>query len=76
MEGIKDFIIEKIEEISFATVTESDSLWAEKVLDSITIIELIVELESKYGVKIPNSEIIEDHFETVLLLEKYLLGKI
>lgn len=72
---MEEFIIDKIEEIAFSRVTPTDSLWQEKVLDSITIVELVVELEAEFGIKIPFNEIVEDHFETVERIVTYLNSK-
>lgn len=72
---MKDFVIDKIEELTFTRVEEHESLWQAKVLDSITIVELVVELEKEAGIKIPFQEITEDHFETVALILNYLEKK-
>lgn len=70
------FLKDKIEEIAFSTVEAEESLWQSGVLDSITIVELAVEIENEYSIKIPFDEIIEDHFETVDLLTKYIQSKL
>ena len=72
---MEDFIIEKIQEIAFAKVKVDDALWSTKVLDSITLIELIVEIETEFGVKVPLTDIIEDNFETVSRMITYLSSK-
>jgi acyl carrier protein len=69
------FLIDKIEEISFSTVTATDSLWEDRVLDSITIIELVVEIEREFSIQIPFNEIVVEHFETVELIEKFIQSK-
>ena len=73
---MEKFIIDKIEEITFTAVSPSDSLWEEKVLDSITIIELVVELENEYNIKVPFNEIVTENFETVEQIVLYLKRKI
>ena len=72
---MKEFLIEKIEEISFERVDVDDSLWQSQVLDSITIVELAVELEEEYNIEIPFDEIIEDNFETVSRLIDFINRK-
>jgi acyl carrier protein len=69
---MEEFIIDKIEEIAFVRVQPADSLWQEKVLDSITIVELVVELETEFSISIPFNEIVEDNFETVERIVRYL----
>ena len=44
---MEDFLIQKVEEISFTKVDLQSSLWQSGVLDSITIIEFAVEVEKK-----------------------------
>lgn len=73
---MEKFIIDKIEEITFTEVGPTDSLWEEKVLDSITIVELVVELENEYKIKIPFNEIVTENFETVERIVAYLKSKI
>lgn len=72
---MENFIIDKIREIAFASVEADDPLWTSKVLDSITLVELIVEIESEFNIKVPFNEIIEDHFETVSRMIKYIESK-
>jgi len=72
---MEDFLIDTIEEIAFSTVEKDESLWQSGVLDSITIVELAVEIEKKYSIKVPFDEIIEANFETVALLIAYIEKK-
>ena len=73
---MEEFIIDKIEELTFTKVSKTESLWQAKVLDSITIVELIVEIESEFNIKVPYNEIIEDNFETVELMINYINAKL
>lgn len=73
---MEEFLINTIEEISFERVNPTDSLWEEKVLDSITVVELAVEIENEFNVKIGFDEIIVEHFETVELLKAFIEKKL
>lgn len=73
---MEDFLIDKIEEIAFEKVNSNDSLWREKVLDSITIVEFAAEIEDEYNIEIPFDDIIEENFETVNLLVAYINKKL
>ena len=75
MENIEQFVTQKIEELTFTTVTSSDLLWTDKILDSITIVELAVALELEYKIKIPNNEIIIDHFDSIGSIVQYVMSK-
>ena len=72
---MEDFLIERIEEIAFSTVTTEDSLWESGVLDSITIVEFATEIEDEYNITIPFDEIVVENFETLELLIKYIKKK-
>jgi acyl carrier protein len=69
------FIKDKIQEIAFTDVNSNDLLWTDKILDSITIVELIVEIEANYDIEIPMNEVVIENFETVDLIVKYLESK-
>lgn len=72
---IESFIIEKIEELTFTSVTREDKLWTDKILDSITIVELAVALELKYEIKITNSEITMENFDKISDLVQFVTLK-
>jgi acyl carrier protein len=65
-------IINQIEELSFTRVSVDDLLWTEKILDSITIVELVVFIESEFGIKVPNADIIESNFNSVNAIVDYI----
>jgi acyl carrier protein len=69
------FLISKIEELAFIRVEKNDSLWNSKVLDSISIVELVTEIEIEYSISIPFNEIIVDNFETINLIMNYIASK-
>jgi D-alanine--poly(phosphoribitol) ligase subunit 2 len=73
---MKEFLIEKIEEVSFSVVEPDDALWESGILDSITIVELAVEIEEEYDIEVPFFEIIEDNFQTVNLIIQYINRKL
>jgi acyl carrier protein len=73
---MEDFIIKIIRELTFSSVTSTDSLWKDNILDSITIVELVVELEREYNISIPFNEIVTENFETVERISNYLVSKI
>ena len=70
------FIKDNLQEIAFTDVNSNDLLWTDKILDSITIVELIVEIEANYDIEIPMNEVVIENFETVDLIVKYIESKI
>lgn len=72
---MEQFIIDKIFEIAFSKVEKDQELWDSKVLDSITLVELIVEIESEYGIKVPFNEIVTENFSSVVKMIQYIESK-
>ena len=72
---MEDFLISKIEELTFTTVTKEQPLWTSRILDSISIVELVVEIETHFSISVPFNEIIEDNFETVENMMKFIASK-
>ena len=72
---MEEFLIDKIDEIAFSSVTIDESLWESGVLDSITIVEFATEIEEEYNIKIPFDEIIVENFETLSLVIAYVEKK-
>jgi acyl carrier protein len=72
---MENFLIDKIEELAFTKVTKYQKLWESKILDSISIVELVVEIENQYSIKIPFNEIVVENFETVEKILKYIESK-
>jgi acyl carrier protein len=72
---MENFLIDKIDELAFTKVTKTDKLWESKILDSISIVELVVEIENEFSIKVPFNEIVVENFETVELIMKYIESK-
>ena len=72
---MENFLIDKIEELAFTKVTKYQKLWESKILDSISIVELVVEIENEYSIKVPFNEIVVENFETVENILKYIDSK-
>jgi|688.fasta_scaffold675059_2 acyl carrier protein len=69
---MENFIREKIEEIAFVQVKIDDQLWTGRILDSITIVELIVELETEFSIQIPMVDVVEENFNSMRLIIAYI----
>lgn len=65
MEDLKSFIQEEIKNVAFKKVNFDDSLIESKLLDSITVIDLIVSIEDKLGKKIPQHLINGENFDSI-----------
>ncbi|MFK7757067.1 MAG: acyl carrier protein [Flavobacteriales bacterium] len=72
---MEEFLFAKIDEIAFTEVAKEEALWSSGVLDSITVVELAVEVENEFNISIPFEEIIVENFETVERLVAYIQKK-
>jgi len=72
---IKAFIKDVIEESTGSSVDDDTMLFDEEILDSMSILYLIGELESKYDVELPPDEVIQSNYETVDRIAEYVSEK-
>lgn len=72
---MEKFLKETISEIAFAEVENDELLWESGILDSITIIELAVEIENYFKINIPIEEVIIENFGSVNHLIGYIEKK-
>ena len=76
MNRLSEFIIEKLEEATgIDEITEDSALFDEEILDSLSILYLVTEIETEYRVQIPLEEVTESHFSTVNRIVEYLNEK-
>lgn len=65
MENIREFLRNEISNIAFAKISDDELIIETKVLDSISMIDLAVSIEQKFGISISNREINEDNFGSI-----------
>jgi len=65
MQNIEIFIQDEIMNLAFKKVGFDESIIKSKLLDSISIIDLIVSIEEKTGKKIPQHLMKDEHFDTI-----------
>ena len=72
---IKSFIKDVIEESTGSSVEYDTMLFDEEILDSMSILYLIGELESKFDVELPPDEVVQTNYETVDKIAEYVDSK-
>lgn len=72
---IKSFIKDVIEESTGSSVEDDTLLFDEEILDSMSILYLIGEMESKFDVELPPDEVIQANYETVERIAQYVSEK-
>ncbi len=65
MDDLKLFIQNEIVNIAFKKVAFNDLLISSKLLDSITLVELLIAIEEHIGKQIPPHLINDNNFETI-----------
>jgi acyl carrier protein len=76
---IKELLIErlKFEDMTPEDITDDEPLFAGGLgLDSIDALEIVVMLESEFGVKVKNESSARDHFRTVATLAEFVQSKL
>ncbi|MES2628039.1 MAG: hypothetical protein V4616_03635 [Bacteroidota bacterium] len=64
-EQLKEFLRDEIAQIAFKKVEFDESLIKSRLVDSISMIDLIVTIEEKIGKQIPQHLVTDDNFETI-----------
>ena len=65
MEDLKNFVQNEIMNLAFVKVGFDDSLIKSRILDSISVVDLLVSIEEKTGKNIPQHLINENNFDTI-----------
>jgi acyl carrier protein len=76
---IKELLIErlKFEDMTAEDIGDDDPLFAGGLgLDSIDALEIVVMLESEFGIKVKNESSAREHFKSVASLADYVEGKL
>jgi acyl carrier protein len=69
-------IKDKIREVAFKKVSDSDELIKSGILSSILVVDLATMLEEEFNITIPFTEITPDNFGTAELIKKYIDTKV
>ena len=75
MKELKQFIKKEIANITFKDVMDDDSLITSGLLDSITLVDLVVSIEDESDIEIPFTDINKQNFETLNTIMTYLDNK-
>lgn len=73
---IKDLIKKEITEVAFRSVSDTDELIVQNILDSMSTVDLAVALEAAFGISIPFVDINNQQFHSVESLAKYVQLKL
>ena len=68
-------IIEIIKKVTGASVSTEESLVDNNLLDSISVVDLTLELEEAFGIKIQTFEVKWENYESVKKIAEFVKGK-
>lgn len=78
MSGLKEMIIEslELEEMNPEDISSTEPLFVEGLgLDSVDALQLVVEIEKRYGVTIEDEEVGKEAFASLDALSDFILSK-
>ena len=70
-----EIIKEKIKEVAFKKVNDTDELFQSGILTSILVVDLATSLEDEFNISIPFTEITLENFSTPHLIQTYIERK-
>ena len=76
MDEIKSYLKELIEDATGSSVDDDTMLFEEEILDSMSILYLIGEMESHFDIDLPPDEVVEDNYGTVDAMAEYIESKL
>ncbi|MFC1524395.1 acyl carrier protein [Thermodesulfobacteriota bacterium] len=72
---IQQFLLGKELIKSTTELSDSDSLLEHGIIDSVGIQDLVVFLESKYGISIEDDDLMPDNFDSLKAMASFVLEK-
>jgi acyl carrier protein len=73
--GVMDFINENARRERVEDLKRDDDLFKKGVVDSFTLVDLISVLEEQCGIKVPDSDVNPQNFQTVEAIERYVAAR-
>ena len=72
---MKEVIKDIIQKLVVKKLSDDDALISSGLIDSVVIVELILEIEQKLGLSVALDEVTEQNFDSIDKLHQYLLHK-
>jgi acyl carrier protein len=72
---IRQFVMENAQGRGITELGDSDSLIESGIVDSLGIFRLVSFLEETFGVKVGDDEIVNENFQTINDIERFLATK-
>ena len=72
IDAVKDFLKDENLKQQFETLTNTDSLLENGIIDSVRMLELISFLEQQYNIKVDDDDLYPENFDTLAAIENYV----
>ena len=72
---VKNKIKDLIEEATGMCVEDEDLILEDEIVDSVSILYMITEIEECYNIRIELEQVTEEHFKNVNSIAEYILSK-
>ena len=72
---IREYLTANRASASHAEFSDCESLLEAGVIDSVTMVDLITFMESRYGITVDEDDMIPENFDTVDAIVSYVEGK-
>lgn len=72
---IKAYLMKERSDLGMANITETTRLIDDGILDSMFILQLVSFLEDQFLVQIAAEDIVPENFDSIVSIERLLLGK-
>jgi acyl carrier protein len=69
---LSEYIKNEIIRNSNAQLDENEDLLGAGILDSLSILKLVAFVEERFGIQVPDEDVVFDNFKSVSALEEYL----
>ena len=72
---VREFVLEIAQRKGVAAVADDDSITENGIIDSLAIFRLVSFLEDNFQVRVGDDEIINDNFQSINDIERFVLVK-
>jgi len=72
---IREFVLENARSKGINEVSDEESLMESGIIDSLGIFRLVAFLEDNFRVRISDDEIIQENFQSINEIERFVSGK-
>lgn len=75
-DSIRDYVVREIAVSSDTSTIKDDTKLIESgILDSLSVLKLVIFIESRFGLKVAPDEVVADNFQTISAISAYIRTK-